>query len=126
MSEIANTGATIDETIATAVEQLDDVAEATGKTRRVATPLMKMCGVVGFVPFARDNCDAVNGLFDRFNADREAALSLLHSVGTMDELVNSFQAKSESSTSVDWLTSISSMRSDLEAFDGSMLSLIHI
>ncbi|MDG0866440.1 DUF4012 domain-containing protein [Candidatus Lucifugimonas marina] len=100
-----------------AIERLDGVAEATGKTRRVATPLLKMCGVVRFVPLARDNCDAANGLFDRFSADRAAAVSLLNSVATMNELVNSFQAKSENSTPVDWSQSISSMRSDLDEFE---------
>ena len=120
ISDVASAGLTINESVDSANETLDSVAEATSKVRRVATPVLSFCGLGRLVQPIRDNCDATYDLFDRFEHDRDGAVSLMSAALSIDQLVSSLRGEESDSSEDDFEPSIKNIRLQLSEFDDAM------
>lgn len=119
ISDIASADESIDDTVDTAIEKLDEVSESLAKTRRVATPLMAMCGLGRIVPPVRDNCDAVNGLFDRFEHDKQGATELLSAAQSVDVLISELRDGDAGTEKSSEIVSVKTLRLNISRFNES-------
>jgi hypothetical protein len=117
ISDVASGDSSIEETIDLALDKMDAVSESTAKTKRVAAPLLALCGIGGFIPPVRDNCDAVNGLFDRFEHAKSGAVALLNAAESVDVLVAGLRGGVDASAGTDQSDSIENLRLYVLEFD---------
>jgi hypothetical protein len=117
ISDIAGGNGGIDKTVDIAIAKMDEVSESTAKTRRVAAPLLALCSLGRVISPLRDNCDAVNGLFDRFEHDENGAIELLNAAQSVNVLVS--HLRDGDSASSDQSVSIETLRLNVSNFDES-------